>query len=186
MHRLRSADGLVTGGRCRAAAWNSAAQRQKAILHLLNERLVSPRSELSARREYPLHPAGVPGQFDKINRLMQHHGSLLRLALANEGSRQVPEDHRLVLLLAHAEALCRLLAAATGATTKELMERMGHTSPRVALRYQHVMADRQAALATALDDLARDATTTTRAEPGGHVEGTNDDGAAGERGRQPR
>jgi integrase len=50
------------------------------------------------------------------------------------------------------------LAAAAGATAKELMERMGHTSPRVALRYQHVMADRQAALAAALDDLARDAT----------------------------
>jgi integrase len=48
--------------------------------------------------------------------------------------------------------------AAAGATTKELMERMGHTSPAVALRYQHVMADRQAQLASALDDLARSAT----------------------------
>jgi integrase len=47
------------------------------------------------------------------------------------------------------------LAAAAGATTKELMERMGHTSPAVALRYQHVMADRQAALAASLDSLAR-------------------------------
>jgi integrase len=47
------------------------------------------------------------------------------------------------------------LAAAAGATTKELMERMGHTSPAVALRYQHVMADRQAALAASLDTLAR-------------------------------
>ena len=47
------------------------------------------------------------------------------------------------------------LAAAAGATTKELMERMGHTSLAVALRYQHVMADRQAALAAALDGLAR-------------------------------
>jgi integrase len=47
------------------------------------------------------------------------------------------------------------LAAAAGATTKELMERIGHTSPRVALRYQHIMADRQAALAAALDGLAR-------------------------------
>jgi hypothetical protein len=35
------------------------------------------------------------------------------------------------------------------------MERMGHTSLAVALRYQHVMADRQAALAAALDGLAR-------------------------------
>jgi integrase len=29
------------------------------------------------------------------------------------------------------------LAAATGATTKELMARMGHASPRAALNYQH-------------------------------------------------
>jgi integrase len=78
------------------------------------------------------------------------------------------------------------LAAATGATTKELMERMGHTSPRVALRYQHVMADRQAALAAALDDLARDATSAAPRETGGHAEGTSDDSAVGERGQQPR
>jgi integrase len=62
------------------------------------------------------------------------------------------------------------LAAAAGATTKELMERMGHTSPAVALRYQHVMVDRQAALALALDDLARLATApakgTVRARKG--------------------
>ena len=42
------------------------------------------------------------------------------------------------------------------------MERMGHTSPAVALRYQHVMADRQAQLASALDDLARAATTPAK------------------------
>jgi integrase len=46
------------------------------------------------------------------------------------------------------------LAAAAGATTKELMERMGHSSPAVALRYQHVMKDRQVALAAAIDGLA--------------------------------
>jgi integrase len=51
------------------------------------------------------------------------------------------------------------LAAAAGATTRELMERMGHTSPAVALRYQHVMADRQATLAASLDTLARLATS---------------------------
>jgi integrase len=54
------------------------------------------------------------------------------------------------------------LAAAAGATTKELMERMGHTSPAVALRYQRVMADRQAQLASALDDLARAATAPAK------------------------
>jgi integrase len=97
--------------------------------------------------------------------------------------RQVGLDGLRVHDLRHTEAT---LAAATGATTKELMERMGHTSLRVALRYQHVMADRQAALAAALDDLARDARNPTQAAPGGHVEGTTDAAAAGERGRRPR
>jgi len=54
------------------------------------------------------------------------------------------------------------LAAAAGATTKELMERMGHTSPAVALRYQHVMADRQGAIAAALDGLVREAKNGNR------------------------
>jgi integrase len=54
-------------------------------------------------------------------------------------------------------ATAATLAAAAGATTKELMERMGHTSPTVALRYQHVMADRQGAIAAALDELVREA-----------------------------
>ena len=60
------------------------------------------------------------------------------------------------------------LAAAAGATTKELMERIGHTSPAVALRYQHVMADRQAALAAALDGLTREATSAGRRARRGH------------------
>jgi integrase len=54
------------------------------------------------------------------------------------------------------------LAAAAGATTKELMERMGHTSSAVALRYQHIMADRQGAIAAALDELVREAKNDNR------------------------
>jgi integrase len=43
------------------------------------------------------------------------------------------------------------LAAATGATTKELMRRLGHSSPAAALLYQHAADDRDAAIARALD-----------------------------------
>jgi integrase len=50
------------------------------------------------------------------------------------------------------------LALAAGANTRELMERMGHTSPQVALRYQHVMAGRDQAIAAALDELIQAAT----------------------------
>ena len=35
------------------------------------------------------------------------------------------------------------------------MDRMGHTSPQVALRYQHVMAGRDQAIAAALDELVQ-------------------------------
>lgn len=42
------------------------------------------------------------------------------------------------------------LAAATGASTKELMSRMGHASPRAALIYQHATQDRDVVIATAL------------------------------------
>jgi integrase len=45
------------------------------------------------------------------------------------------------------------LAAATGASTKELMNRLGHASSDAALRYQHATKDRDAAIAAALSEL---------------------------------
>jgi len=45
------------------------------------------------------------------------------------------------------------LAAATGASTKELMARLGHSSPRAALIYQHATRDRDSAIARALNKL---------------------------------
>jgi integrase len=44
------------------------------------------------------------------------------------------------------------LAAATGASTKELMARMGHSSSRAALIYQHATKQRDAAIARGLSD----------------------------------
>ncbi len=43
------------------------------------------------------------------------------------------------------------LAASTGATTKELMRRMGHSSPNAALIYQHAADERDGEIARALD-----------------------------------
>jgi integrase len=45
------------------------------------------------------------------------------------------------------------LAAETGASTRELMERMGHDSSHAALIYQHGSARRDRAIADALDAL---------------------------------
>jgi integrase len=53
------------------------------------------------------------------------------------------------------------LAVAAGASTRELMVRMGHSSSAAALRYQHVMAGRDAAIAAALDELVQAAWAQT-------------------------
>jgi integrase len=49
------------------------------------------------------------------------------------------------------------LAAATGASTRELMKRLGHASPDAALRYQHATEDRDAVIAAALWELTPNA-----------------------------
>jgi integrase len=49
------------------------------------------------------------------------------------------------------------LSAATGATLKELMVRLGHSSPRAALIYQHASRDRDRLIAKGLGSLVRDA-----------------------------
>jgi Phage integrase family len=64
------------------------------------------------------------------------------------------------------------LALAAGANTRELMERMGHTSPQVALRYQHVMAGRDQAIAAALDELVQAAATLPPERPAEAPSGT--------------
>jgi integrase len=46
------------------------------------------------------------------------------------------------------------LAAATGATVKDLMRRLGHASPMASYRYLHTVDGRDAEIAAALSDLA--------------------------------
>lgn len=63
------------------------------------------------------------------------------------------------------------LAAATGASTRELMGRMGHASPRAALIYQHATSERDQAIAAALSELASTVTAQLQDrldEPGDH------------------
>ncbi|HYB39107.1 MAG TPA: site-specific integrase [Mycobacterium sp.] len=46
------------------------------------------------------------------------------------------------------------LAAQAGATTKELMSRLGHTTPGMAMRYQIAAQERDAKIAEAMSKLA--------------------------------
>jgi integrase len=47
------------------------------------------------------------------------------------------------------------LVAATGASLRELMARLGHSSTRAAMIYQHATSDRDQAIAKALGGLAQ-------------------------------
>jgi integrase len=62
------------------------------------------------------------------------------------------------------------LAATTGASTKELMARMGHASMRAALIHQHATAERDRGIAAALSRLATGQHGSVRGSPaeGGH------------------
>jgi len=68
----------------------------------------------------------------------------------------------------------------SGASTRELMGRMGHVSVDAALVYQHRTASRDRAIADALDRMvsiwtaaSADPSTSSALEVSGHVEGTN-------------
>jgi hypothetical protein len=50
------------------------------------------------------------------------------------------------------------MAAVAGATTKEVMDRLGHTTSTAAMRYQHVAAGRADTLAERLSLLATPST----------------------------
>jgi integrase len=57
------------------------------------------------------------------------------------------------------------LAAAAGASLKELMARLGHSSTRAAMIYQHATRDRDQAIAEALGGLVQQVRATTEDRP---------------------
>jgi hypothetical protein len=67
------------------------------------------------------------------------------------------------------------MAAATGASLRELMDRMGHSSTRAALIYQHATRERDEAIATAMGELFATAQGEGHGQgPIGHAAGTTE------------
>jgi integrase len=82
---------------------------------------------------------------------------------------------RMACIAAHVEGLHfhdlrhtgNTLAAGTGASLRDLMTRMGHTSARAALIYQHATSERDHAIAASLDTLVRRHLDTGTGDPSG-------------------
>lgn len=68
--------------------------------------------------------------------------------------------------------------AISGASTRELMARVGHVSPAAALRYQHATEERDADLAAALSGLVRPAAVTPLSNASRDIRGMNVGGNA--------
>jgi hypothetical protein len=71
------------------------------------------------------------------------------------------------------------MAAGQGASPRELMERMGHSSPRAALIYKHATQERDEAIAAGMGKLLRQARRKAQGTGGagteqrsGHAAGT--------------
>jgi integrase len=64
------------------------------------------------------------------------------------------------------------MAAAQGATLRELMERMGHSSTRAALIYLHATRERDQRIAAGMGQLFKDATAVRQAGTKSRTSGT--------------
>jgi integrase len=84
-------------------------------------------------------------------------GVLSEKWLAAVAATDAPEGLRIHDLRHHAATMA---ARTPGITLKELMARIGHSTPHAALRYQHAAAERDRAVATYLDGLIENARAT--------------------------
>ena len=131
--------------------------------------IAGPPKTSAGLRTVPLPVVGMTALVEHLDRHAQPGPDGLLFATTTGGYLQRSNFSRQVWQPAVAQAgleglrfhdlrhTAATLAAAAGATTRELMERLGHSTPAMALRYQHVMADRQTALTAALDRLASQA-----------------------------
>jgi integrase len=127
--------------------------------------IVGPPKTDAGRRTVALPPHLVPVVQVHLNRLVApapdalvftgEKGGWLRRAVWNAKWRAIRSRVGLPHLRFHdLRHTGNTLAAGTGASTRELMARLGHASPQAALRYQHATHDRDAEIAASLSALA--------------------------------
>lgn len=138
----RQAQEIPGAGRVVGAPKSDAGQRVVALPRFVAEALdahLAAFVEVDREAVVFTGPEGTPLRRATLSRAW-------RAAVRAAGA---PEGLRLHDLRHHAATLT---ARMPGITTKELMARIGHASPRAALIYQHATAERDRAIASFLDD----------------------------------
>lgn len=133
----------IKGEPCRQAPKTAAGVRRLALPSVLGEAVEQHLATFGPfDREAPLF---VDSQTGSTPTLMVWRG-------AWDGARKATSLDYTFHDLRH---LAGTLNAAAGASIREAMARMGHSSPRAALRYQHVVERRDGEVAQSIDRLLR-------------------------------
>jgi integrase len=130
-------NGAIEAGPTKSRAGN----RSVAIPELIVPALVTHLGKFTAEQPDALVFAGLNGQplrRSNFNKSVDWHAAVAAVG--------VPGLH-----LHDLRHTGNMLAAATGASLKDLMTRMGHDSPAAALIYQHASAEADAAIADAIN-----------------------------------
>lgn len=129
-------------GRIVLAPKSEAGRRRVAVPGLVADALATHLAEFT-----PLAPDAPVFTGPEGGALRR--ATLSRAWIAAVSRTGAPEGLRLHDLRHHAATLA---ARSPGVTTKELMARIGHSSPRAALIYQHATAERDRGIAAYLDE----------------------------------
>ncbi len=158
---------------------------REQIVDVAGHLMAGPPKTAAGRRRVAIPPHIRPQVADHLDWLVPNKDGFVFTGLEGEGPLPSVTWGRVWTAARRATGLTHLrlhdlrhsgntLAAATGASTRELMARMGHASPRAALIYQHATAERDQAIAAALSALAAEARTAAAGDPesdGGAVSG---------------
>lgn len=152
--------------RCDVAEDGSTVRVERAVTYRQGRFEVGPTKTRESRRSVTVPPHVRPVVVAHFQRHVGVDGEALLLTEPSTGSfagekrfRAAWESAREAIgkpeLHFHDLRHCAgVLAALTGATLRELMGRLGHTSPNTAMRYQHIAEGRAAGLADRLSALA--------------------------------
>lgn len=152
--------------RCDIAVDGSTVRIERALTYRDGKFEVGPTKTRESRRVVSVPPHVRPAVVEHLQRHVGEDGEALvfvepstgsfagekRFRTAWEAARESIGQPQLHFHdLRHAAGV---MAAQTGATLRELMDRLGHTSPNMSMRYQHTAEGRAAALADRLSALA--------------------------------
>lgn len=149
---------------------NGVVHVRQAVVRLVGELIIQPPKTAAGVRDVAIPPHLLPSLrtwmdarpprdpeallFPASDGVTPLNDSVLREA-HYKGRKAINMPKLTIHDLRHTSAT---MAAQQGATIAELQARIGHTTPNMALRYQHVAAHRDSALASRISEMAAEAT----------------------------